>query len=285
MSAAPASLRLLPFRRVVTDAPVSYSVYSAFSFYGSRRGGELPGTWLSAGLGALGHELAAIRQTLYRMERSEELRSRPSGRVKFYRLSPYAQAEAEAGLAKIMNTSSESWDGEWTLVQLRQRDGDGDGADVVRERVREILRAEGFAAAGPGLFVHPRDRIERLRKATSEHDAADMVEIFRGRRLGATTDRAFVAEHWDLDALAKRYEKFLTKYEPVERLARTLSNEQAFVLRFAVVFDHLETGWKDPDLVEMLLPRDWPGLAARRLARRLYGTLLPGALAFADSLM
>src|SRR5262249_2041905 len=57
-------LKLAPFRRVVTDAPVSYSVYSAFSFYGERRGGELAGPWIVRALESLGHERAAIRQTL-----------------------------------------------------------------------------------------------------------------------------------------------------------------------------------------------------------------------------
>ena len=279
--------RLLPARRIaafqetVTDAPVSYSVYSAFSFYGTRRGGELPGTWLVAGLGALGHEVAAIRQTLYRMERIQELVSRSVGRTKLYRLSGYARAEAEAGLAKIMEPVPGRWDGRWTLVQFRS----GTESRVERERLREILRAEGFAQAGGGWFVHPRDRSARLLAATEANTARDVVEVFRARRLSGEPDRAFVERHWELDSLGTRYRRFLSRYAPLERLAGKLSAREAFVVRFAVVFDYLESAWEDPELPPALLPAHWPGAQARRLARDLYRQLLPRALSFGDGLL
>ena len=275
---ARATIRLAQFRDIVTDAPVSYSVYSAFSFYGSRRGGELPGTWLVAALGALGHETAAVRQTLYRMEASKELESRVVGRGKFYRLSAAARAEAEAGLAKIMDDDTQPWDGEWTLVQFRA----GTETQVERERLREVLRAEGFAAMANGLYLHPRDRSARLLAAARDHGVRDMVEVFRGRRIDGEDDRALVARHWNLDDIASRYDAFVERFEPLARA--TFPTEAAFVLRFAVVFDYLEAAWQDPELTPALLPPKWAGTRARRLARDLYKRLLPGALAFGDSL-
>jgi phenylacetic acid degradation operon negative regulatory protein len=280
MSATRSSFRLAPFRQVVSDAPVSYSVYSAFSFYGARRGGELPGTWLVSALGALGHEVAAVRQTLYRMESSRELDSRAAGRTKFYRLTPAARAEAEAGLAKIMDEDTEPWDGEWTLVQFRA----GTEERVERERLREVLRAEGFASLGGGWYIHPRDRSARLLAAAAGHGVTDIVEVFRSRRTANTDDRGFVARHWDLQALAQRHEAFIAKYQPLARRVATLAPETAFVLRFAVVFDYLETAWEDPHLAPELLPARWAGHRAQRLARDLYRKLLPTAIAFGDSL-
>ena len=273
------ALRIATFRDIVTDAPVSYSVYSAFSFYGSRRGHELPGTWLVAALGALGHETAAVRQTLYRMEASKELESRVMGRGKFYRLSAAARAEAEAGLAKIMDDDTQAWDGEWTLVQFRA----GTETQVERERLREVLRAEGFAPMANGLYLHPRDRSARLLAAARDHGVRDIVEVFRGRRIDGDDDRALVARHWNLDAIAARYESFVERFEPLAR--GTFPAETAFVLRFAVVFDYLEAAWQDPELALPLLPAKWAGARARRLARDLYKRLLPGALAFGDSLV
>jgi len=279
ISRAPASLAR--FRAAVLEAPVSYSVYSAFSFYGSRRAAEIPGPWLVAALGALGHETAAIRQTLYRMEGSRELISRPSGRAKLYRLSPYATAEAEAGLEKIMSDSPGGWDGQWTMVHFRP----GTEERLERERFREIARVEGFAASGAGLLIHPRDRSARLLAAAAELGLRDVLDVFRCRRVGGEGDRDFVARHWELDDLAKRYRAFLGKYRwsSTSRLART--SEDSFLMRFAVVFDFLETAWDDPDLPPALLPRSWPGTTARRLARRLYRAFLPGALTFGDAVM
>ena len=268
------ALRLAPFRRVVTDAPVSYSVYSAFSFYGPHLNNELPGTWLVAALGALGHETPAVRQTLYRMEGSQELESRAQGRVKFYRLSPAARAEAAAGLAKIMDDDARDWDGQWTLVQFRA--GTEDRAE--RERLREVLRAEGFASAGGGLYLHPRDRSTRVLDAARGHGVRDMIEVFRGKRVPGVDDRAFVARYWNLDAITKQYERFLARYGALARHRPT--EETAFVLRFAVVFDYLEAAWRDPELAPALLPPNWAGARARRLARDLYERLRPGALSF-----
>lgn len=270
--------RLAAFRETVTSAPVSYSVYSAFSFYGSRRGGELPGTWLVAALTTLGHTTAAVRQTLYRMEGSRELVSRTEGRAKHYRLSPYARAEAEAGLAKIMGQAPGRWDGQWTLVHFRP----GTEDRIERERLREILRAEGFAAAGNGLFVHPRDRSARLLAAAREPGAGELLNTFRARRVGARDHRGFVAAHWDLSGLAVRYRAFLSRYRPEGHSGA--APESAFLLRFALVFDYLEIAWDDPELPPALLPHDWPGMRARSRVRDLYRRLLPGAIAFGDAL-
>jgi len=268
------------YRTTVSDAPVSYSVYSAFSFYGARRGGALPGPWLVAALAALGHQEDAVRQTLYRMERSRELESATLGRTKLYRLSGFARAEAGAGLAKIMDIPSRRWDGRWTLVQLQP----GTEGRVERERLRSIAQAEGFAPVGPGLYAHPRDRAARLLEASAGLRPADGPEVFRARRRGTDSDRAFVARHWHLNDLARRYRSFCRQFGPLAR-GPLPPPDVAFVVRFAVVFEFLEVGWNDPDLPPSLLPASWPGLAARRLARTLYRRLLPGAIAFADDVL
>jgi phenylacetic acid degradation operon negative regulatory protein len=274
-------LRLAPFRQIVTAAPVSYSVYSAFGYYGTRRGGELSGTWLVAALGAVGHETAAVRQTLYRMERSRELESRGVGRTKFYRLSPASRAEAEAGLAKILGVDDRAWDGVWTIVQFRA----GSEDRVERERLREVLRAEGFAPSGSGTYLHPRNRSGRVLAAAAGHGVRDMLDVFRGSRLdNGVGDRALVARLWNLSSIASRYDAFVGRFAAMSRSAGSLPAEAAFVLRFAVVFDYLEAAWQDPDLGPALLPGTWAGMRARRLARDLYERLLPGALAFGDSL-
>lgn len=265
---------------MVLDAPVSYSIFSAFSFYGSRRGNELAGTWLVAALSALGHEVAAIRQTLYRMENGAVLQSRVNGRNKMYRLSPGARADAAAGLAKIMAPVARGWDKQWTIVQLS---AEGEGRSE-KELVREVLRAEGFARVGPNLFLHPRDRIARLMAAAHGHGVADMLTIFRGARAFPAGDREFAAGVWDLETIAAGYRQFVQRYAPIGKSAHAIDDADAFLRRFALVFDYLETGWKDPDLPPEMLPPGWPGSRAKTLVQSLYRKLLPQALAFGDRL-
>ena len=265
----------------VTDAPVSYLVYSALSFYGDRRGGEIAGTWFVSALGSLGIAPAATRQTLFRMERDDELVSRKIGRMKLYRASPYARAEIGAGVQKIFSTPEPNWDGYWTLV-LTQFPTD---MRVQRERVRGILQVEGFAPLGNGAYVHAHDRATRLRAALADLGDSRFVTSFRVDRVHDTTDRAFTHAHWDLDALGTEYEEFLRRFNPIaDRRASTFPLATQFGIRFAVVFGFLEVAWKDPDLPRSMLPARWPGTKARVLARRLYERYLPGALAFGDSI-
>ena len=130
--------------------------------------------------------------------------------------------------------------------------------------------------------MHPRDRSARVLAAAAEHGTHEMLQVFRGRRIGSDDDRAFVARHWDLDRMAERYQAFLDRFGGFERQASRMSPDDAFLLRFAVVFEHLETAWEDPDLPTALLPPRWPGVRARELARGLYTTLLPRAIEFGD---
>lgn len=265
----------------VSAAPVSYAVYSSFSFYARPRGGELSGPWLVAALGDLGHSPAAVRQTLYRMQAQEELEARREGRTKWYRLSPFAAAVADAGLAKILERPEPDWDGMWTLVQFRF----ASGRRVERDRMRDILVHEGFAQLGPGVYVHPRGRGRRVQRAAAAEDLESALCIFRGMRLHGESERDFVASLWDLDELSSRYRAFIDRYEPLLDAGTELDGDFAgFVLRFAVVFDFLGVAWDDPELPPSLLPADWQGARAQALARELYLQLLPRAIAHADAI-
>ena len=265
----------------VTDAPVSYLIYSAMSFYGDRRGGEIAGTWFVAALESLGVAPAAVRQTLFRRERDEELIGRKVGRIKLYRASPYARAEIGAGVQKIFTTVDAEWDGYWTLV-LTQFPSD---MRLERERVRNILQVEGFAPLGNGAYVHARDRAARLRAALADHGVARYVTAFRADQVHGVPDREFALAHWDLDGLRQEYDAFLERFEPlVSRGARSFTRQMQFALRFAVVLGFLEVAWKDPERPASMRPARWPGVKARATARRLYERFLPGALAFGDEL-
>jgi phenylacetic acid degradation operon negative regulatory protein len=270
------------FLSTVRDAPVSYLIYSALSFYGDRRGGEVAGTWFVSALETLGVEAAAVRQTLFRMERDAELIGRKVGRVKLYRASPYARAEIGAGVQKIFAPIDAEWDGYWTLV-LTQFPND---MRVERDRVRSILQVEGFAALGNGAYVHARDRADRLQHALADLGVARFVTGFRADRVHGSSDRDFAYAHWDLDGLRDEYVDFLDRFRPLgARPVSAFAPATQFALRFAVVLGYLEIAWKDPELPVSMLPPQWPGIKARALARRLYERFLPGALAFGDSLV
>jgi len=265
---------------MLLDAPVSNFVYSSFSFFGSVRGGELPGRWFVTALAEVGCDEPAVRQTLYRMERSGELLSRREGREKLYRVTGYAQGEITAGTGKIFDPPA-PWDGHWTLLHARFEKAER----MHRERLQVLLQVEGFANLGPGLYIHPRPRGERVLAAV-DPAVRERVIALRGERVGEEPDTRFIARHWDLPALACRYRDALGELDRIAReTGRRCAEVEAFRRRFEVVLRFLRVAWDDPDLPADLLPPDWAGTAARERAEELYRRFLPGALRFGDRVL
>jgi len=257
-------------------------VYSSLSFYAGRHGGELPGLWFVQAIGALGVEETAIRQTLYRMEHSGELVGRTVGRTKLYGATPTTRAVIDVGASRILQEPDQPhWDGLWTLVRFvlenRHR--------KARDLLRDVLLVEGFASLGPGLYVHPRQRADRVLEAAEQLGHVEAVHVFRGSRLAGPEETDFVNRLWDLPATALRYGGFTDRFLFLEEGAKELAPQDAFALRFALVSEFLRITWNDPDLPPELLPDDWPADTASGLARRLYKTLLPGAVRFGDEVM
>ena len=266
----------------IKTAPMKYFVYSSVSFFASRRGGELPGSWFIAAAEALGRNKTSMRQTLYRMEADGALGSRKVGRVKYYRPAVSAQQEIEAGLHKFFGTSEAQWNGEWTIVRFLF-----DAARrTARERIRAVLAADGFAALGSGVFVHPRDRSHRVLKAVTASGLSKNVAVFRGKRLGDEPDIDVVKRLWNLNEIQQGYTDFLTLFSGLQSFdADDLTSLQHFAVRFALVFEYLEVAWTDPELPPELLPKNWKGDDARTLAKTLYEKFLGGAITFSDALI
>lgn len=266
----------------VREAQIPLLVYSTLSAYGNRRGGELPGPWFVSIFGSIGHRPPAVRQVLYRMVRNREMDVRKRGRVNFYKLSEYGSASIEAGRHMLFGEPEVEWDGYWSLVHFQFESGER----VERDLVRNQLCLEGFACLGRGLYIHPRDRIERVRQALEAEGKGDKIVTFRSRRLGGEPDTAFARRLWDIEGLNRRYREFLKVARPLlRRPAAGYKPRDAFMARLAVVLWYLPIAWDDPELPASLLPPGWSGLKAREVAREIYERLWPGTLAYGDSIM
>jgi phenylacetic acid degradation operon negative regulatory protein len=255
-------------------------IYSLLSAYGRRRGGELPGAWFVAVLAPLRHKPAGVRQALFRLARDGALETRKAGRMTWYRLSTYGQAAIATGSDKLFTPPQSSWDGYWTLVFCQF---DTDSRDA-RDHAREILELEGFALFGRGVYIHPHERTDRVRKLLREAQLEDRAAIFRAQRLNGESDRALAARLWDLRRLERGYRRFLKMFQPlVDRPVASWSPAEAFAARLALACKFLRTAWDDPGLPPALLPADWSGHQARAIAARLYEKLMPGTLEHGDA--
>jgi phenylacetic acid degradation operon negative regulatory protein len=89
--------------------------------------------------------------------------------------------------------------------------------------------------------------------------------------------RRLLAESWPLDRTADAYLKFMKTFEPlhgwVERRER-LSDADAFTARVLLIHYYRRVVLRDPLLPMALLPKDWPGRAARSLCGDIYRALL-----------
>jgi phenylacetic acid degradation operon negative regulatory protein len=264
----------------IAAEPTMELIYSLLSAYGMRRGGELPGAWFVAVLESLRHKPASVRQALFRLARAGALETRKDGRMIWYRLSSYGQAAIATGADKLFTPPQLSWDGCWTLV-FYQFDTESREA---REHAREILELEGFALFGRGVYIHPHERTERVRKLLREANLEDRATIFRAQRQNGETDGALAARLWDLRRLERGYRQFLKMFQPlVDRPATSWSPDEAFAGRLALVLKFLRTAWDDPGLPPALLPDGWSGHRARVVVARLYEKLLPGTLHHGDA--
>jgi phenylacetic acid degradation operon negative regulatory protein len=261
--------------------PTSHLVYSSLSAFADLNAGELPGTWFVAALGPLGHSPEAIRQTLFRLTRSQALIARQEGRSKYYRCTPSSRVEINVGLDKIFLDPVRPWDGNWTLVHYAFADAER----VERDRLRNVLKIMGFAPLGIGLFIHPADQKEPLEQSIQDLHVGSHVHIFRSKRQHAGDDPAFIKSLWDLEGLSDRYQEFTERFESLARSKDKIMDEMYFAMRFVVVIEFLRIAWDDPCLPPELLPREWQGDRARLLARKLYRLCLPRARDHAASFL
>lgn len=181
-------------------------------------------------------------------------------------------------LAYAQDAAGRGWDRQWRLVAFAVPEKDRAGRDAFRDHLIEL----GGAPVQGGLYVSPHPwhkdaaaEAERLGIGESVTFATtDELEVG-----GEHDPRRLALQLWPLEDLADRYKAFVERFEPVpERLAEMRTNHErlpdaAFLpgaLAMAVAFQDCFND--DPLLPPELLPRPWPGRAARDLlitSRRL----------------
>ncbi|HEX2851061.1 MAG TPA: PaaX family transcriptional regulator C-terminal domain-containing protein [Acidimicrobiales bacterium] len=181
-------------------------------------------------------------------------------------------------LAYVQDAAGRGWDRRWRLVAFAVPERDRAARDAFRDHLIEL----GGAAVQGGLYVSPHPWHKDVAAFAERLGIAGAVTLLTTDDLdvGGVTDPRKLAEAlWPIEALAARYEAFVDRFATVpdrltemrarhERLpdAAFLPGALAMAVAFAACFDD------DPLLPPELLPRPWPGRAARDLvikSRRL----------------
>jgi phenylacetic acid degradation operon negative regulatory protein len=177
-------------------------------------------------------------------------------------------------LAYAQDAAGRGWDRRWRLVSFAIPES----ARTARDSFRDHLLALGGASVQPGLYVSPHRWEQDIAAEAERLGIAEHVSMFSTDDLdiaGESDPRRLAARLWPLDEVAARYDEFISVYSSVPealaamRLRGERISEHDFLpgvlhvaIRFNTCFDH------DPLLPPELLPRPWPGRAARELLAR-----------------
>ncbi|GAA2420364.1 PaaX family transcriptional regulator C-terminal domain-containing protein [Actinomadura vinacea] len=253
-----------------------------FDLYGDHlreRGGRAPVAALVRLLAALDVAAPAVRTAVSRMVRQEWLEpvrlprgpGGGPGHVPGYALTPRAVRRLDEAAHRIYRDLG-PWDGLWhVLVVDRVKDR------ARRERLAAGLAYLGYARLDETTWIGPR--------ANPELDPLLAAESVRAERFRSSYEgdaHGLVARAWDLDGLARAYERWLADAGRLLDRSPADTDERAFAVRSRLVHEWRKFLFQDPGLPADLLPPEWPGALAARFFDDAAARLLPAASRFVD---
>jgi phenylacetic acid degradation operon negative regulatory protein len=174
-------------------------------------------------------------------------------------------------LAYAQDRAGRGWDRRWHLAGFAVPES----RRPARARFRDQLLALGGAAIQSGLYVSANPWEDDVRAAAEQQEVADLVitAITDDLDVGGERDPRILAQRlWELDGVADRYEHFLSHYAEVPAALAAMRDRQERLTdaefmagALAAVVDFQSCFHIDPLLPPELLPRPWPGRAAREL--------------------
>jgi phenylacetic acid degradation operon negative regulatory protein len=188
-------------------------------------------------------------------------------------------------LAYAQDAAGRGWDRRWRLVAFAIPEARRSARDKLRDR----LIALGGAPVQGGLYVSPHPWLKDAVAEAERLGVADLVTCATTDDLevgGERDPRVLARRLWPVDDIGARYAAFVEQHAFVmDALAelkrrRQRIDDAAFLsgaLAMAVAFQQVFAD--DPLLPPELLPRPWPGRAARELlvkSRRLALSLREG---------
>ena len=217
---------------------------------------------------ALDIDSSVVRTAMSRLTTDGWFERNKVGRNSFYRLVKKGRQIFDTATRHIYDPPQSDWTGRFELLLI------GNGED--RDAAREALKNAGFGSPLPGVWVAPSG-VPIPEEASGAIRLEVSAEDDSGRRL--------LSESWPLQRTADAYLKFLKTFEPLRGWighSKALADIDAFTARILLVHHYRRVVLRDPLLPMELLPKDWPGSAARKLCGDIYRGLLPASEQWLD---
>jgi len=228
---------------------------------------------------ACGQGQEQVRSCLRRLVHEGLFTRTGSGREAVYAVTDRGGQEMDGRLqrtrvAYAQDAAGRGWDGRWRLAAFAVPEA----RRAARDGLRDRLLSFGGAAIQGGLYVSPHAWEADVRAEAERLGLDDRLTLASTQELevgGVRDARRLAASLWPLDEVAARYERFVVDHRHVPhdlealKRRRERMNDSTFLplaLAMGVAFDACSS--IDPYLPPELLPRPWPGRAARELVVR-----------------
>ncbi|MGH7716826.1 MAG: PaaX family transcriptional regulator, partial [Vulcanimicrobiaceae bacterium] len=213
--------------------PVTRPNSFIFTVFGDFVHGEGEAIWVGSLvrlMAEFGLSEQAVRAALSRMSRQGWLESSRVGSRSFYSPTPLGKRRVDEISKRIYVAPHDAWDGRWRMLSYTIPEAKRE----LRDRLRKDLTVLGLGPLSASLWISPRDVTEAVRDAARALGLDARVDMFVARYEGPLSDAELVRKCWDLAAIGRAYEEFITQYAGYER---ALSDTQAFVTRIWLVHD------------------------------------------------
>jgi phenylacetic acid degradation operon negative regulatory protein len=231
------------------------------------RGGAVALGTLLEFFAAIDVDATVVRTAMSRLTADGWFEREKVGRNSFYRLVQRERLTFDIATKHIYGPPASDWTGRFELLLI------ANGAD--RDAAREALKNAGFGSPLPGVWVAPSG-VPIPEEAKGAIRLEVSAEDDSGRRL--------LSASWPLDRTAEAYRRFMKSFEPLRSWATRdkLSDIDALTARVLLIHHYRRVVLRDPLLPAALLPRDWPGRAARELCGEIYRGVLPASEQWLD---
>ncbi|MEU2073407.1 hypothetical protein, partial [Streptomyces sp. NPDC013489] len=193
-------------------------IVSLYGAYGrTPDGSPMPVAALIRLLAVLGVDAPSVRSSVSRLKRRGLLLpGRTADGAAGYALSDDARRLLDDGDRRIYARTEPKLSEGWVLAVFSVPEAERHKRHLLRSRLARL----GFGTAAPGVWIAPARLYDETRNALERLELSPYVDLFRGDHLGYAATAGAVARWWDLPAIARLHEDFLTAHEPVLRAWR-----------------------------------------------------------------
>jgi phenylacetic acid degradation operon negative regulatory protein len=235
-------------------------------------GGSAWTSTLVDALAALGVEERNARQAAARLAEQGLVSRARSGRRARWQLTEEGRELLVTGTDRIygFGRAEDPWDHRWLVVLCSVPEEQR----AKRHQLRTRLEFAGFGFLAPGVALSPHvDREQTANTVLEDLDLLRGAVVLRAEAGDLVPPRELLRRAWDLDALAQRYELFLTAFRTRDPHADAV----CFADLAELVHEWRRFPFVDPEIPPSLLPDYWPGRRAKDLFDRCHAEWTPGA--------